>query len=107
MARGVGVEARRRLRKGELLEPNARRIVPRRHVGDDDAVADGQTVDDFDRVHRSAAELYVRAAGVAGALLDLEEPNRTLSLAVGRPTDVQHILEPVDLDGAVDAEIGP
>ena len=35
-----------------------------------------------------------------------EEPDRGVGLAVGRAADVQHLAQPLDLDGAVDAQVG-
>src|SRR5215471_21243668 len=88
-----------------LLEPNAGGVVPRGHVGDDDAVANGEPVDYLDGVHGSATELHVHAVGIAVTPLDLEQADRAFRLAVGRATDVEHVLQAIDLDRAVDAEV--
>ena len=58
-----------------LLKADAIERVPRRHVGQDDLVADVQSREDFHRVHRDAADLHLHATGAAVAV-NLEQSER-------------------------------
>src|SRR5687768_18576656 len=80
-------------------------LVVIRHVGQDDLVARLQAVDDLDRADGAATEFHVHPDRFA-VRPDLEEADRAVLLAERRPSDVEHVLEQLQPDGAVDAEIG-
>jgi hypothetical protein len=61
--------------------------VPLGHVGEDDAVAGGEAVDDLDGVDGAAAELDLGADGVVGVGVELEDADVLFSWPkAGRPT---------------------
>src|SRR5690348_1831436 len=90
----------------ELLDSYAVGIVERRHVRDDHAVADVQAVLDLDRIDRRASEADGDARRFALVGNDLEDPDRAVRLAEARPRDVHDVVEALELDRAVDGEIG-
>ena len=61
----------------------------------------------FDGPHRRLAQLHVGAHGLVAAVDELEQPHRRIRLAERRPPDVEHVLEPLELDGALDRQIRP
>ena len=50
--------------------------------------------------------LHLRAHRLARRLIDPEQADRALLLAEGRAADEEHVVEPLELDGAVDAQVG-
>ena len=65
-----------------------------------------EAVDDLDGVDGAAAELDLGADGVVAALGELEDTDSALLLAEGRAADVDDVVEALELDGAVDGEVG-
>ena len=66
-----------------------------------------QALDDLDRVHRALAELHLARRASSPPSVQLEEADRALLLPERRPSDVQHVVQPFELDRAVHAQIGP
>src|ERR1700733_4450614 len=89
-----------------LLQPNAIDVVPLRHIGQDDFVADVQARQNLDGVDRVAAQLDVDALGVGIVRHDFEEADRRIGLTVHRPADVQNVFQVLEGDRAVHAEVG-
>src|SRR5688500_10462907 len=88
-----------------LSETNARELIPSRHVGQDYLISFAEPTKHFDGVDRAASELHLRALGFAGCRIELEEANGALFLSERRPTNVQNVVQPFELDRPVDAEI--
>src|SRR5436190_18763180 len=76
-------------------------VIPLRHVGDDDAVADGQALQNFNGVHRGASELHIHARRILAIFADLEQADGAFLRAVGRASDVQHVGQSLELDRTV------
>src|SRR5580698_1862879 len=89
-----------------LLQPNAIDVVPLRHIGQDDFVADVQARQNFHGVDRVAAQLDVDALGVGIVRHDFEEADRRIGLTVHRPADIQNVFQVLEGDRAVHAEVG-
>ena len=66
----------------------------------------GEPVQDFDSVDRAASELHGHARRLAPSALSLNSADRALLLPERRPADEQHVVQALELDGAVDAEVG-
>src|SRR3990170_1844520 len=81
--------------------------VPGGGVGEDDLVALDQSLHDLDGIHRAPSELHLGADGGLAVLEELEQTDGALRLTVGRSSHVEHVSDPLELDGAVDAQIGP
>src|SRR5688500_14930586 len=99
---------------GLSLEPGEARLnnrqtmdaVPLRGVGEDDEVALAQSFENFDGVDRAAAELDGDADGRAAPLLDAEEADARLRATRSGPADVEDVLQTLELDRAVHAQVG-
>ena len=85
--------------------PNAIERILRGHVREDHLVARLQALDDFDLVHRAASELHVGPDrfAVGG---QLEQADGAVLLAERRPADIDDVVELLELDRAVDAQVG-
>src|SRR5579885_506956 len=88
------------------LQLDAVEIVPSRHIGQNHFVADLEAVEDFDGVHRSAAELYVDAHGLRAISNNFEETDGAIGLTMNRATDVEDVFQIFDFDGAIHAGVG-
>jgi hypothetical protein len=90
----------------QLSQPNAFELIPGRHVGEHDLIALRQAAKDLNRVHRAAAQLDLRAGRFAGGV-ELEEAHRALFLAERRAPHKQDVIQALEFNRAVDAEVGP
>src|SRR5690554_5308090 len=79
--------------------------VPLGHIRQDDLVAFLEPLDHLNLAHRTAAQLHLRADGVARAG-EAEDADRAALLAERRATQLEHVDGAFELDGAVDAQIG-
>ena len=98
--------ASRLLQEEGLIQAHTVVGVPLGHVGEDDAVAGLEAVDDLDGVDGAAAELDLGADGVVGVGGELEDADGALLLAEGGTADVDDVVEALELDGAVNGEVG-
>src|SRR5262245_30463497 len=89
-----------------LLEADAVDGVPGRHVGQNDLVARRQAFEHLDAVGRAAAVEDGDPGGGVAVDAELEKAGASLGLARGRPGDGEGVLDVLDLDGAVDREVG-
>ena len=89
-----------------LVEPNAIVGVPRARIGKDDLVAGVEAAHDFDRVDGAFAELHRCAQRFAAAGDELEHADGIVFLPECRAADEYDVIEALQLDRAVDAEIG-
>src|SRR5690606_34562929 len=80
--------------------------VPSRRVGQNDLVARRETLQYLDGVDRRAADLHRHTHGVAAAFDQLEQADSGVGLPVYRPPGEHHTRQTLDLDRAVDGEIG-
>src|SRR6185436_8623370 len=81
-------------------------LIPGGHVGEDYLVALLEPAKNLNGVHGTLAQLHLSAAGFPGRRIEPEEPDGALLLAEGRAADVQDVVQTLQLDGAVDAEVG-
>src|SRR4051812_20346227 len=89
-----------------LLQSNPVVGVVGRHVGQDHLIADLESGQDLDGVHRTLSELDLDALGVHAISFDLEQADDALVLTERRPAHVGDVVEPFELDRAVDAQVG-
>src|SRR4051812_33799788 len=75
-----------------------------RHVGQNDLVAGLESFEDLDGVHRGASELHLGGERLA-ARLHLEDRDGAVLLAERRASDEDDVVELLELDGAVDAQV--
>src|ERR1700681_1729917 len=81
--------------------------VLRRGVRQDHLVADLQPLDDLHRVDGDAPQLHRDADRPLAVLDELEHLDLAVGRAVGRPADVEDVVQPLDLDGGVDRDVLP
>src|SRR4030095_13390983 len=72
-----------------------------------DLVALRKSAKHLNRVHRTAAQLHLRAGRFASRRIELEESDGALLLAERRPSDKQDVIQTLEFNRAVDAEVGP
>src|SRR5262249_49403796 len=89
-----------------LPQANAIELIVGRHVGQHHLVANPESGQYFDGVYRALSELHLRALGVA-VLGDLEEADDALLLAESWTANIDHVVQPLELDGPVHAQIRP
>ena len=75
-------------------------------VGKNDLVAGLETAQDFDRVDGAAAEFHRRANRFGAARDEFENADGAVLLAERGPADIDDIIEPLELDRSVDAQVG-
>src|SRR5579862_2267229 len=80
-------------------------VVPRGHVGDDHAVTGRETLQHFYSRHRALAQLYCLPNRRVPIRPDLEQGDGAVGLTERRATDIEHVVQSLDLDRAIDAEI--
>jgi len=64
-----------------------------------------QARQDLHRIDRAPSELHLRARRSAAVRIHFEETDNALLLAESGPADIEHLVEPLELDRAVDAEV--
>src|SRR5262245_29240605 len=89
------------------LQAHAVVRVPSTHVREDHAIPRFETFDNLHRVHRALAELDLDARRLVAVLVDEEETHEALLLPERGTSHEQRVLEPVELDRAVDREVRP
>ena len=89
-----------------LLELNSIEIVPGGHIRKDDFVAHLQSLTDLDGVHRGATETDLHAHRFFSVVHHFEDAHGAIGFSVDRTTNVEHVREALDFDGAFDAEVG-
>src|SRR5439155_15026524 len=87
------------------FQPDSVKPVPARHVRKNHFVAYDESLHQFNRVHGGAADLYLYSHRLLAAVKGLEEADRALRLAESRAAHVEHIIQMLDLDGAVYAQV--
>src|ERR1019366_4378457 len=90
-----------------LVQLNSVVTVVGRHIREYHLVSHLESVLDFDGIHRTAPQHHLHLVGVLAVRLHLEELNRALLLPENRPSDKYHIVQPLQLDGAIHAQIRP
>ena len=70
-------------------------------------VAGVQSVPDLDGRHRRPAEHDGLPDCEVAAGVELEQADGRVGLSEGRASDIEHVVEALDLDRPVDAEVGP
>src|ERR1051326_5853852 len=88
------------------LQPQPFMRVPLRHVGQDDLVAGLQASDHFYGAHRTAAQLDRLAAHSLASVHDFEQTDGAVGLGLHRTSDVEHRLEALEFDDALDVPFG-
>src|SRR3954469_3216416 len=91
--------------EARLLQSNAIVCVVCRHVGQNHLVADLEAGEHFDGVHRAPSQLHLDALRVHAIVENLEETDLALVLAEGGAAHEQDVVQPFELDRAVDAQI--
>src|SRR5258706_1127231 len=81
--------------------------VLRRGVRQDHLVADLQSLDDFHGVDGDAPQLHGDADRPLAVFDHFEHLDLAVGRAVGRPADIEHVVQPLDLDRAVDRDVRP
>src|SRR5215831_12663248 len=87
-----------------LLKSDAIERIPVGHIRENHLIAGVQPRADFDDVDRRGAELHLHARCTTVRLY-FEQADRALFLPERRPTDEQHVVEPLEFDGAVHAQV--
>src|SRR5262245_31588107 len=82
-------------------------LLPRAHIGEDHLIADLQTLNNFNGVYGTTAQLDGDANCGFAVFDEFEQPGLSLRLALDGTTDIKNVFEPFELNGAVHAEIGP
>src|SRR6516162_164675 len=90
----------------QSVEPDAVKAVPSRHVREHYFVTDAEALQDFHRIHRCAAQLDLHPDRILTAVHDLEQTHRALWLTESRTPYIENVIEVLDLDSAVDAQLG-
>src|SRR5689334_4829951 len=90
----------------DLIQTDLRVLVLSRHVGQNHLIAYLQTIQNLNRIHRAPAQLYGNARSSLAIRIQLEQANGTVRLAENGPADIDHVAQPLDLDGAVHTQIG-
>src|SRR5205085_7232325 len=89
-----------------LFKPHSVGRIPGGHVREDDLIAFVQAFGNFDGRDGAAAQLHLHAVGLVAVLRHLEELDLPLRLRAGGTADVEHVGELLDLDGALDGQVG-
>src|SRR3990172_1178185 len=87
------------------IQPNLSIVVPGRGVRQDHFVAFAKSVHDLDGVHRALAERHIDPLRGLTVREEAEEGHRRSRLAIGGPTYVEHVLEPLHLDRPLHPQI--
>src|SRR3954468_21515506 len=90
---------------GNLVQLYSVVIVVRRHIGEDHPVPDLQAVLHLNGVHRAAPERNLGLRGILPIRFELEQLHRRVLLAEDRPAHEHHVVELLELDRAVDAQV--
>src|SRR5215467_2146218 len=87
-----------------LLKSDAIERIPVGHIRENHLIASVQPRADFDDVDRGGAEFHLHPRR-APVRLHLEQADRALFLPECRPAHKQHVVQPLEFDGAVDAQV--
>src|ERR1041384_4605533 len=89
-----------------LFELNPFRPVPRRHIREHHPVPLTQPLDDLDGADRAAPEADRHSGRAAVVSVEPEQSYRVIGLPLGRAAYIEHILQAVELDRPIHAQIG-
>src|SRR5262245_12694797 len=89
------------------VQPDALRSVLGRHVREDHPIAFAETLEGLDGAHRAASELDGDSLRAIPSRIEPEDSDGALLLAEGRAPHEEHVVEPLELDRPVHAEIRP
>src|SRR6266478_807215 len=96
-----------RFRNHRSIQSNSIVRVPCTSIREDDLISGLKTVQDLNGVHGALAELYRSARRFGGAVDELEHADGVVLLSECRPAYVDNVIQMFELDGSVNAEIGP
>src|ERR1043166_1100022 len=81
--------------------------IPRRHVREDNLIAYGQSLDNLDGADGTAAQFYGDSDCAFAAVDELENADGAFRLPLNRPADIEHVVQSLEFDGAIDAQVWP
>src|SRR5208337_689992 len=87
--------------KRVLFQPHAIGVIPARHVRKNDRVAFFETRINLNEVDRGASCLHLDARCALAVGLQLKHRDSAGFLAEGWATDVQHVLQSLQVDGPI------
>src|SRR6185503_16114704 len=90
----------------DLANANNLIIVERRRIRNDDLIAFAQPLQHFDRAYGTSSQVDCLAFGFLSIRAQAKHPDRLLALAESRPADIKNVAQPLEFDGAVNAQIG-
>src|SRR5687768_9783854 len=76
--------------------------LPLRTVGEDNAVARLQALDNFDRADGASAQLHLGSSGVHAVRIQLEHSDRALRLSERGAADIKNVVQSIEFDCAID-----
>src|SRR5688572_18656114 len=97
---------RRNEEEGSVAKLQTRGVAVLTEVGEDDAVALLEPIENLDRVHRPSPELHASPCRGTAVGVEAEDLDRGVRLSVSGTSDEERVRQPLDLDGAVDGQIG-
>src|SRR5258705_3695189 len=86
---------------GLLIEADALVTVPTRHVRQNHGVAFLQSFQNLNRIHRRPTHLHSYAGGILPIRTQLKQADSAALLPNGGTADIQDVVEPLQVDGAV------
>src|SRR6266436_8184715 len=102
-----GVHKKSALTNQQLVQTNPVVCVPCTSIREDDLISGLKTIQDLNGIHGALAELYRSARRFRGAVDELEHADGVVLLSECRPAYVDNVIQMFELDGSVNAEIGP
>src|SRR5208337_712903 len=90
-----------------LLKPDAIRVIPTRHVGQDNSISLVQPFHYLDRIHRGSSNLYWHAQSPLPIRAQSKQTNRAILLPECWTADIEHVVQPFQIDGSVHTQVRP
>src|SRR6185503_18168769 len=88
-----------------LLQPHLVRVVVSRHVGQNNAVAFFESVEDLYLRDGRSADFDLNAGGGCAAGVDAEQADGRVFVSERRTADIEHIVQAFQVDGSVNAQL--
>src|SRR5882724_6479078 len=96
-----------RFRNQRSIQSNSIVRVPCTSIREDDLISGLKTIQDLNGIHGALAELNRSARRFRGAIDELEHADGVVLLSKCRPAYIDNVIQMLELDCSVDAEIGP
>src|SRR6185369_7683384 len=88
------------------IQPDAIRAILGRHVRKNHLIPLAEPLDDLDAAHGASSQPDGDTLRARPSRIETEHAHGALLLAEGRPAHEEHVVEPLQLDHPVDAEVG-